>query len=258
MLNITDLEKRWFKYKIKSFMPYIVLLSLLIIIVISYFLFALSTEEKKDANSSLKNNIIKKQTIPEKKRQTITANKHSSKQKDVHISTDNNISARVLSPSMDFMTTFTQKSPYIQKQEQIPQHKKIVQKKKKNNIQRLPHKQKKVEVIAVPHITIVKQNTAHDIKNILSRFQKDKNPALSLFLAKKYYELKDYEKASQYALITNQLNSNIEDSWIIFAKTLVKTHHKQKAINVLTKYIRSSHSTNAALLLHSIRTGEFK
>jgi len=257
MLNITDLEKRWFKYKIKSFMPYIVLLSLLIIIVISYFLFALSTEEKKDANSSLKNNVIKKQTIPVKKRQTITANKHSSKQKDVHISTDNNRSTRVLSPSMDFMTTFTQKPLYMQKQRQTPQYRTISQKKKKN-VKKSPHKQKKVEVIAVPHITIIKQNTAHDIKNILSRFQKDKNPALSLFLAKKYYELKDYEKASQYALITNQLNSNIEDSWIIFAKTLVKTHHKQKAINVLTKYIRSSHSTNAALLLHSIRTGEFK
>ena len=257
MLNITDLEKRWFKYKIKSFLPYIIVLSLLIIIIVSYFLFTLSTEVKKDVNSSFKNNIIKKQTIPVKKRQTIIENNHSNKQKDIHISTDNNMSARVLAPSMDFMTTFTQQSPYMQKQEQIPQHKKIVQK-KKNNIQRVPHKQKKVEVIAVPHITIIKQNTAHDIKNILSRFQKDKNPALSLFLAKKYYELKNYEKASQYALITNQLNSNIEDSWIIFAKTLVKTHHKQKAINVLNKYIKSSHSTNAALLLHSIRTGEFK
>jgi len=67
-----------------------------------------------------------------------------------------------------------------------------------------------------------------------------------------------YEKASNYALITNQLNKEIEDSWLIFAKSLVKRGKKEKAIQLLREYINKSHSTNAAILLNNIQSGEFQ
>jgi tetratricopeptide (TPR) repeat protein len=84
------------------------------------------------------------------------------------------------------------------------------------------------------------------------------NPALSLFVAKKYYELGDYAQAYNYALITNQINRDIEASWIIFTKSLVKLNKRDQAIQTLKDYIESSSSNTARILLEEIQSGKFK
>lgn len=63
---------------------------------------------------------------------------------------------------------------------------------------------------------------------MIKRFNTNHNPALSLFVAKQYYQIGDYEQAYNYALITNDINNNIEESWIIFAKSLVQLGKKSK------------------------------
>ncbi|HIP55234.1 MAG TPA: hypothetical protein EYH11_07155 [Sulfurimonas autotrophica] len=107
-------------------------------------------------------------------------------------------------------------------------------------------------------ITIERGETKNDVFEVVKRFRKSGDPALSLFVAKKYYELGDYKQAYNYALITNQINPDIEESWIIFAKTLVKLHKKNKAIYTLEEYIKVSHSSNAEILLHEIKSGKFQ
>ena len=107
-------------------------------------------------------------------------------------------------------------------------------------------------------ISINKENTFQDIQQVIKRFKINNNPALSLFVAKKYYELKQYNKSYNYALITNEINPNIEASWIIFAKSLVKLKEKKMAITTLEKYIEHSNSNNAKILLNNIKSGKFK
>ena len=70
--------------------------------------------------------------------------------------------------------------------------------------------------------------------------------------------MKQYNLAYNYALLTNQIDSKIDMSWIIFTKSLVKLGQKDKAVNTLQTYIKDSNSKQAATLLEEIESGRFK
>ncbi|MDK9694698.1 MAG: hypothetical protein OEL19_10740 [Sulfurimonas sp.] len=107
-------------------------------------------------------------------------------------------------------------------------------------------------------ISIAHRDEQRDIEDVIKRFNVSHNPALSLFVAKKYYQLGNYEQAYNYALATNDINNNIEESWIIFAKSLVKLNKKAMAVETLKKYISHSGSSQARQLLDEINSGKFK
>jgi hypothetical protein len=107
------------------------------------------------------------------------------------------------------------------------------------------------------NLIIIKQNINDDIQDILNRFKDTNNPALSLIIAKKYYNSGDYAKAYDYSLITNDIDDSINDAWIIFAKSLVKLNKKYKAMDALNTYIEKSHSPEAQMLLNDIESGIF-
>ena len=107
-------------------------------------------------------------------------------------------------------------------------------------------------------VTISTKEEADDINDVIRRFKKNKNPALSLFIAKRYYEMKNYQKAYNYALVTNEIDNNIEESWLIFVKSLVKLGQKEMAVKTLNSYIEHSGSTRAKLLLEDIAQGTFQ
>jgi hypothetical protein len=114
------------------------------------------------------------------------------------------------------------------------------------------------KVDSVEKLDINRKNDEKDIQDVIKRFKKNKNPALSLFVAKRFYAIGNYQQSYNYALITNELNSDIEDSWLIFAKSLVKLDQKEMAISTLESYIESSRSIKAKLLLDSIKNGMLK
>ncbi len=97
-----------------------------------------------------------------------------------------------------------------------------------------------------------------NMQDIIKRFKRTNDPILGLFLARRYYHLKKYNLAYNYALLTNQLDSKNEQSWIIFAKSLVKLGQTNMAIQTLKSYIKISHSKNAKVLLENIQSGHFK
>ena len=250
MLNIHDLEKRWLRYKIKSFIPYIITIFLIFSIIGAYSFFTVIKTKKIVEINNIKSTPLptkqkKQKPIPKplqkKTNQLKKQNLKNTKKKNDTLK---------LSPSMNFLTV-------IQDKKEQQQRKKQTIKKPKQSIKQ-ETKSRPIQKKQISTITIMKQDTTKDIQNILHRFQEERNPALSLFLAKKYYELGDYKKASNYALITNQLNKEIEDSWLIFAKSLVKRGKREKAIQLLRKYINKSHSTNAAILLNNIQSGTFQ
>jgi len=253
MLNIPDLERRWLHYKIKSFLPYIIALSFICVIIGVYSFFNIINNKKIIEINSTKSTPL----LVKKEKQTIIQKSLHKNLLQKKLRNSKEETAFKLSPSMSFIKTIQmQKTPV--KRSVI--HKKLESKpvKRLKQIQKVEIESKPIQKKQISTITIMRQDTSKDIQNILHRFQEDKNPALSLFLAKKYYELGDYKKASNYALITNQLNKEIEGSWLIFAKSLVKMGKKEKAIQLLREYIHKSHSTNAAILLDNIKSGEFQ
>ncbi len=103
-----------------------------------------------------------------------------------------------------------------------------------------------------------KSTSEDELKSVIKRFNKSKKPALSLFIAKKYYEQGDYKESYSYAKATYKLNPNIEDGVLLYSKSLVKLGHPDKAVSKLKPFIKKSGSIKAKILLNEIQKGNFQ
>ncbi len=278
MLNINDLENRHKKYKLKLYVPYIVIFILVIfILLLAYFTMTniynsaqadkIYAEQNKTVSKNSQGNSTNVSTVISA---TTTEDNASDKNRSDkegqinEISSDNKI---IFTPSLEFMKNIklsSSKSSIIDSQ--ITHDKislvtpAIAPVKKEEIIVDIAPAQKKqttkIENKASEKITINKENS--DIQDVIKRFNVNKNPALSLFIAKKYYQLAEYEHSYNYALTTNGIDSNIDESWIIFAKSLVKLNQRDKAIQTLEQYVSSTKSQNAKIFLDDLKSGKFK
>ena len=289
MLNINDLEVRHKKYKLKSYTPYLtIFISLTIISISAVFLLNYNSVSTVNTNSNTlinKESLISQETKLSKntnddktekqenieqtdkieKEVTIVEKQINKPQEEVVVAKEEKLR---LSPSLNFMQKIQSDAlPYYEDNTNIQKKtvikKKISTKEKQTIITKANIEEKKVEepkliVEKKSTINIKRKNDNDDIQHVIKRFKVNNNPALSLFVAKKYYQLGEYDKAYNYALITNEINNDIEASWIIFAKSLVKLEKKDMAIKTLKKYINHSHSSQAKLLLDEILSGKFK
>jgi len=243
MTNVDELEKRWIQYKIKSYLrdKRVLFLFIVILIVALFFSFNKTSKVQSEIKSSLhvEKKIKENEVLNDKK----ATKQETIKKKEVNKSSIVSKEKLVLSPSMSFMEKIDIKKTLLVK------HKSQIKTAKE-----------KTKIINAKNESInFKRTTSQsDIESVRKRFEQNNNPALSLFIAKKYYELGEYNKAYNYALITNKINNDIEDSWIIFAKSLVKFGEKEKALKTLNKYVNHSDSDEAQQLLREIISGEFK
>ena len=280
MLNIKELEKRWLHYKIKSYIPHAVIIIALFIILSTIVIFLTSKEQHvNNINKTTSLTFPKKTVITEHNKTVVHATKEEERSKIVPPPNNTYTKQQILKPSMSFMN-------HIQDEESIPlqkKHKIATDLHKHQKIKKQKHVKKVIKrdkittktAIAkekyldlepkeapVVHkhaiITIERKESKKNIDDVIERFKNNHNPALSLFVAKKYYELGEYKQAYNYALITNGINNHIEASWLIFVKSLVKLHKKDMAIKTLIKYINYSHSENAKILLDNIESGKFR
>jgi tetratricopeptide (TPR) repeat protein len=246
MIDIEKLEKRWFRYRVKQLLPYIALLTATLLIVGGIALF-FNNPSKSKMVSKEKEVVVEKKSIQPKVTSENNRSKVEQKKPIKHESKERTQTEekQILSPSLNFINN-------IKKSKK--KHSKSRDKRVKSKIL-----ESKIEEIH-PNSNIIiidKQSKKNDIKDVIKRFETDHNPALSLFISKKYYELGDYESAYNYALKTNEINSNIEESWILFAKSLFKLNKKEQSIALLKRYISHTNSTKATQLLNSINQGEF-
>jgi predicted Zn-dependent protease len=96
-------------------------------------------------------------------------------------------------------------------------------------------------------------NTVHDIEKRF-QFAKDKDDAL--FLARYYYDKQEYQMALKWALETNKLDSDIEESWLIFGRAKARLGLRMEAIRVLQAYYDRTGSRKAKQLLDKVRRGK--
>lgn len=103
------------------------------------------------------------------------------------------------------------------------------------------------------HLDILETSSVTAYKDVERRFYQTHDPDDSLFLAKSYFNRGEYKKAEYWALQTNKVDNNIEESWLIFAQSREKLGYKQDAIKVLRSYIKRSNSLEAKRLLENIK-----
>lgn len=276
MLNTRDLEQRWLKYKIKFYVPhFIIFISIIVILLI---LLTFINSDKKDSKELSQNKTfietqtdksitveapkaeLIKEEIEVKRtdyREVSTVSPKTQEKKPSNIG-DNSLK---LAPSLDFMKSMQHSTlPYYNEEPAIAYEKASVIVEEIQELEPVEEIQAKEVVVKdeIKQISIKRRDSSNDIRDIIKRFKKNNNPALSLFVAKKYYELGEYHKAYNYALITNQIDRDIDASWIIFAKSLVKLNQKEMAIETLKQHIDNSHSSSAKILLDEIVSGKFK
>ena len=88
---------------------------------------------------------------------------------------------------------------------------------------------------------------------IKKKFYATNNALFSIKLAEKFYESKKYQQALKWSLITNEIDSKSEQSWLMFAKIKNQMGKKQDAINALNEYLKHEQSSKAETLLKEIK-----
>jgi hypothetical protein len=103
------------------------------------------------------------------------------------------------------------------------------------------------------HIDIIETSSVTAYKDVEKRFLQSHDVDDAMFLAKSYYKKGLFEKSEYWALETNKIDENIEESLFIFAKSKAKLGHKNEAESILTNYISKTGSQEAKNLLFRIK-----
>jgi hypothetical protein len=123
------------------------------------------------------------------------------------------------------------------------------------------NKEKKAIENKYSDILIPKQSTQdiderERISELEDKFQTSQDPQDSLEIARYYYKKKMYKKAEDWAVNTNNIDGDIEESWLIFAKARAKQGFRTDAIKVLQSFYDETNSIKAKKLLDKIRRGK--
>jgi tetratricopeptide (TPR) repeat protein len=102
------------------------------------------------------------------------------------------------------------------------------------------------------HLDIVESSSITAYKDVEKRFKKSHDIDDSLFLARSYYKKGNYKKSEYWALETNKVDQNVEESIFIFVKSKVKLGRRNEAISILKSYLKKSNSQEAKNLLYRI------
>jgi len=262
MLDVNSLERRWLKYKIKRSLPYLLSIALILILVSGILIFK--------SNGMDKHSSLNKPSV------VTTAASTASSQPAIPVPDQQTM---VLEPSMTFiqsMDTIEQDSASAPTTSAkpvnvaLPKPPAISMPLPTNTVLQLPEGneaapqaaeapvQKTTNASKAVTININRYETKVDIAELQKRFKETSNPNLGLFIARDAYKRGDYTEAYNYALKTNAINSHLDESWLIFAKSLVKIGKTDQAKKTLQLYISNSNSESARSLLDSIERGNFK
>jgi hypothetical protein len=252
VLDIHNLERRWIKYKIKTFLPMIITLILVILLLIGAVIFWPNKKVNAVPTPLVPNNLRAAVELP----------------KVISPSVENSM---LLEPSMEFIHSLSESSGAITPTPESGQIKNTTSSQRTTTPQLPPPTAKMLDVTELPPLpktqiplpsnktlTINRNESALDITELEQRFKETSNANLGLFIARYYYDHGNYSESYNYALKTNAVNSHIEESWIIFSKSLTKLGKIDQAKKTLQLYIAQSGSETAKSLLENIEKGNFK
>ncbi len=243
MLDVASLERQWLKYKIKQLLPYLFALLGSIALIVTFISFS-------DTNTS--------SSPPLKERVPTTLKKEPE--------TTFKDETMDLEPSMQFIQSITPNVsenppttsiPVVVEKKTPPPHDPIAS---PTPVVKVPQPLKiPLSTPTAIHsndtttrTSIKRDSNTFDIHEIEDRFRNNSNPHLGLYIAHYHYDNGNYNEAYNYALKTNAINNTLEESWLIFAKSLVKLGKADQAKKTLQLYISQSNSEEAKNLLNTL------
>jgi len=262
MYDIPELEKKWRKYKRKKIQKPIIITSTITALIvgttIAYFTYLNSSKSASNENKTIvpqantakanQNNLNTKVTKNNDKAIIITK---------VDSNSNSLVNIKPSNGNINDDDTQSANSIDISKAEivkpNVPDDEIRVigfDKKEKNKIK------KKYEDILIPNKSKQDTQLREKIAELEERFKSYQDPKDSLKLAKLYYQHGKYKKAESWAVSTNNIDGDIEESWLIFAKARAKQGFRKDAIKVLQSYYDETNSAKAKNLLVKIRFGK--
>ena len=89
-----------------------------------------------------------------------------------------------------------------------------------------------------------------DLKKL---FKRRESYNLAMKIARKYYQKNEYEEALRWTKRANRLNSEPEDSWILYAKILQHMGKKKRAMQMLRVYLEYKDSDRVKKILKEMQ-----
>jgi len=260
MHEIIELEKRWLRYKLKK---WIVPLSILTIIFSAALLYLFINFSKfYPSNESQSNN---ETIVIEKIEQNIDADAQIDPTKNeqpiqAQIAVQNHqVTIQAYEPKINLSNEATQEKEVqsIQEETIVLDEKSLKQSQTDSKASQATQKSSKPllstsESKSKNLGTFTRSENEMDPQMIEQRFNETNNVRHAIFLAKYYYDNKDYEKSYKWAFTVNQLDPISEEGWLFFAKSLYKLDRKDDAIKVLKNYLNHYRSQAAQDTLRQI------
>ncbi|QPH88028.1 transformation system protein [Campylobacter concisus] len=123
------------------------------------------------------------------------------------------------------------------------------------NGQPLPNEEViELEPKAKPKIDIQISSENNEISMLKEDFNKNKNPEIALKIARKCYQDKRYSDTIKWALSANNLDSSIEESWVMFAKAKYMLKQKDDALRALEEYNKNKNKPEINELINKIKS----
>jgi len=225
MHNIKALEEDWKRYNRKKKIPWIILI--LLITVVLVLILARNNGMLKLQDTNMKNQVTTtpstlQQSQPVFRDKALTKLEEQDREETVDAPMDTGFGESINETDMQESAALVSSKP--------------------------PRKKLHIEVIETA-------SSPEAFREIEKRFRLGHDADDSLFLARAYYSKGNYKKAEYWALQTNNINENIEESWLIFAKAKVRQGEKNEAIRILNRYIKKTNSIEAKVLLEKIKKG---
>jgi len=240
MYDIKPLESEWKKYRKKKLKPWLILVAgILIVLSISAFIMLTNTKidfSKFDTSFVMSNNtsLIEKKKIDINHRKVISnvlVNDALNK-----LEVEKSVIANINNAVDDSTNTFVD----------IP----ILDGKQENGVVNRQQNRAKV------HLDIMETSSVTAYKDVEKRFAQSHDIDDSLFLARSYYKKGNYKKSEYWALETNKIDPNIEESILLFVKSKIKLGRRNEAISILRSYLKKSNSQEARNLLYRIENNK--
>ncbi len=251
MYDVDTLENKWKNYKSKKRRPWIIgtilLFLLLLFVVFKDDLLKIIPQYKPDQNTSVVETKKPKKKIPLKPYVPTLTPPTDTSQEDQNNSVNDDIKKTAISAEK-IEPTPSMAIEVSEKPADFREHKRKYL--KIEVTERYPTKKKQVK-------KPTRKKSVRSIKSVEKSFSRSGKSSDSLYLARAYYRQGNYEKAQKWALITNDINSKLEESWLIFVKAKAKSGQRREAEQILSAYIQKKNSTKAKALLRKMKKGKF-
>ncbi|MBV5279169.1 MAG: hypothetical protein J0647_09100 [Campylobacteraceae bacterium] len=280
-VEIIELEKKLFKYRMKQKINYTIFITLFLLImgIIGYFFYNQPLKDapkKEEMIVKIEDNI----SVPKTEVATLEINisKEESAQKSEVLLPNKNEQLFLQTPTIKRNSNDKKTSTPQVSKENIYTHplmdeeieSKVLAKRMDRKPEEIFYRNIEDEIqttmLAPPPLPkeeekqkskiTIETKEVNSIQYLKEKFEKTHNIIFALMLSEEYYLTKNYNESNKWSLIANSIDPENEKSWIWFAKSKLKLGHKEDAIMALKAFLKNNKSKSIEGLLHQINIGE--